>query len=405
MGPSYDEIAQNTLQTCTNLANALTNFGSVLYANGYNYAISNTSNPPNPGIQKVGDYDVTIPTSVHDNGIGIKHSGGASAFFDGLVASVLSEFGKLPNGDIDKLDTAKTSWEAFAGHETVSGAGARISAISALFDGLDDAGNRQLIHDHFSTLRTGADDVVEGARTVAASVNDYHTGTVDLGGEIASLINQLELTIAVIAVGAGVAFLFSLGTSAAVGGAAIAADVAATATSIRSAYQASNLLEVVGLATVAAGAVGMIAPFDCLPSLQRSMTALAGIVALRVIVDETGALTTATAYDDLPLAPDAKKPEGFTDESEEHVRDSHFPGGSDVTEKKSVFREEVDLEELAKAAADVEAHGPNRRGNFERVVEAVEEIGNVSKMLGGQPTKYYKVITDPWGTVMSIYPI
>lgn len=267
-GESYDQVAQQSMQTCTSLANALTNFGSVLYASGYNYGISNTSNPPSPGIQQVDEHNVAIPTSLCNNGIGIEDRGGVAGFFDGLVSRIVSEFGKLPNGDIGKLDTAESAWTDFSRNETSTSASARISAISALFENMDDTDNRRLIQEHFDTLRASAENLDTGAETIAASVGNYHNETVALGESLSSSINALELTIAVAALGAGVAFLLSLGTSAAVGGAAIAADVAATATTIRSAYRASNLLKVVGLATVAAGAVGVIDAFNDVPNLQ-----------------------------------------------------------------------------------------------------------------------------------------
>ncbi|MGW4769835.1 hypothetical protein ACWEO2_17540 [Nocardia sp. NPDC004278] len=134
-GEAYDKAAQQTMQACSSLANALTNYGAVLYANGYNYAIANKSNPAPPRIhaQEVGEYKVTIPSSVHDNGIGFTDHGGLKKFLDKLVAKVLAAFGKLPNGDHTKLDKAHTTWNTFANHDTIAGAAARISAISALF--------------------------------------------------------------------------------------------------------------------------------------------------------------------------------------------------------------------------------------------------------------------------------
>ncbi|MEU0501066.1 hypothetical protein ABZ293_08380, partial [Nocardia sp. NPDC005998] len=69
-GKTYDRLAQETMQTCTNLADALTNFGNMLYAAGHNWALSNNSNPmpDRPTVTAMSEYKVTIPTSVGDNG-------------------------------------------------------------------------------------------------------------------------------------------------------------------------------------------------------------------------------------------------------------------------------------------------------------------------------------------------
>lgn len=106
------------------------------------------------------------------------------------------------------------------------------------------------------------------------------------------------------------------------------------------------------------------------------------------------------------MAPDASKPEDFTDESEAYVRDSHFPGGRLATDKKSIFRDVTNLDEMVEAAENVPARGPNASGKYEREFDAGEVIGNVSKEWGaGRETTRYKIATDKYCTVMSIYPI
>ncbi|MET8875737.1 hypothetical protein, partial [Nocardia sp. NPDC004604] len=262
-GEAYDQAARQTMQACSSLANALTNYGAVLYANGYHYGTANKSNPAPPRIhaQEVGEYKVTIPSSVHDNGIGFTDHGGLKEFLDKLVAKVLAAFGKLPNGDHTKLDKAHTIWNTFANHDTITGAAARISAISALFDGMDDPTNRQLLQDHFTTLKTAADTVATASQKMAAPVKDYHDATVALGNDNATAINALELSISLIAITAGVAFLFSLGSSAVAAAAAIDADVALTINAIQTSYRASQMVRIIGLTSLAAGAVGTIDAF------------------------------------------------------------------------------------------------------------------------------------------------
>ncbi|MBO0855723.1 MAG: hypothetical protein J2P18_18385, partial [Nocardia sp.] len=222
-GESYDHAAHHTLQASASLANALTNYAAVLAAQGYNWGIANKSNPPppRPDTTQVADYRVDLPTSVGDNGLGFAHSGGVKAFFDQLVTAVADRFGKLPNADAGKLDAAHTTWTTFANHPTVTGASATIAAVSGLFEGMDDPVNRQLMQDHFATLKTSADNVAAGARSIAAPVGQYHSATVSFGETTANRINWLEAGVAAAAV-AGVALaIFTVGMSAEAAGASI----------------------------------------------------------------------------------------------------------------------------------------------------------------------------------------
>jgi hypothetical protein len=289
-GTAYDKATQQTMQACSSLANALTNYGAALYAMGYNYGIANHSNPPppQPDISQVGLYAVQNPSSVANNGIGFAGHGGVKEFFDKLTAKVLSAFGKLPNGDAAKLDKAHATWNTFAQHPTITGASARIQAVSAQFDGMDDTANRQLLQDHFATLKTGADTVTTAAQNIAGPVGDYHAATVALGNQISSQINTLELTISITAIAGGLLVLFSVGTSAVAASVAIDADVVETTEAIQTAYQASQMTKVLGLAGLAAGAVGVIDAFHALPTvdLDKAIKNLAAIIAMRALIDD-----------------------------------------------------------------------------------------------------------------------
>ena len=298
-GRAYDTAAQQTMQACSSLANALTNYGAALYAMGYNYGIANKSNPApsRPDVNQVGEYKVSIPSSVADNGVGFADHGGIKAFFDELIAEVLSMFGKLPNGDVTKLDKAHTTWDTFAKHDTLTGAASRISAISTLFDGMDDATNRGLLQDQLATLKTSADTVSTAAQKMAAPVGDYHDATVALGSQTSSTINSLELTISLTAIAGGLFALFSLGSSAVAATAAVDADVIATADAIQTAYRGSQMVKVIGLASLGAGAVGVIDAFHALPSvdLDKAITNLETLILMKVIVAADGALNVAVS--------------------------------------------------------------------------------------------------------------
>lgn len=131
------------------------------------------------------EHKVSIPTSVRDNGLGIDHHGGVQELFDALIARIMNEFGKLPNGDVDGLAKAAQTWQTFAGHDTVTGAAGRISAIVALFDPVQDKTNLQPILDHLDTLRGGADQLVAATQNLAIPVGDYHSGMVEVRGRSA----------------------------------------------------------------------------------------------------------------------------------------------------------------------------------------------------------------------------
>ncbi|MFI9401087.1 hypothetical protein [Nocardia sp. NPDC052316] len=289
-GEKYDRTARDTMQSCTNLADALTNFGYVLYATGYNYGIGNNSNPPppRPDVREVPQYQVTIPTSVRDNGIGIEHHGGVQELFDLLIAQILEQFGKLPNGDIKKLEKASTTWTTFANHETVTGAAARITTIIGLFDKIEDEKNLSPLLDRLETLRNGATQVAAATQNLAAPVADYHAGTVQVRGNIESSITQAEWAIGLTVVAAAAAAFFTFGGSAAAGAGGVGVIVTNTINTIRTVYQGSNLLKAVGLATAAAGAVGVINSFDKVPDLGTTLTSLASIIAMRVLIDGDG---------------------------------------------------------------------------------------------------------------------
>ena len=309
----YDRSAQHTLQVSASLANALTNYGAVLYAQGYNWGIANKSNPPppRPNTGQVGEYSVVLPTSVGDNGSGFEHSGGVKQFFDDLVKAVIEKFHQLPNADASKLKVAHNSWKTFSTHETLTGAAARIDTISALFDGVDDPTNRTHIQDHFATLKGSATSLTASTTSVATSVGKYHDATVAFGDDVATKINWLEAGIAAAAV-AGVALaIFTVGMSAEVAGESIAAGVTATIGAIESAFSGSALAGILGAGALVGGIIAIDAFTDVPEDLEREATKLAAIIAMKVLIDEE-----ATEH---PAEPDFRHGEYTQAEIEEFI--------------------------------------------------------------------------------------
>lgn len=183
-GETYDERARTVMQTCTNLADALTNFGYMLSAIGYNHGVANKSNPDHPHITDVTVHSVQIPSAVADNGNGLGHEGGAPEFFGSLLGKVTAEFGKLPNGDLDKLATAETVWKTFGNHETITGAAARISGIAELLTGIDEPTTAQAVANDFATMRTAAEQLAGSTQLMAAPIGEYRTNTAETSRQI-----------------------------------------------------------------------------------------------------------------------------------------------------------------------------------------------------------------------------
>ncbi|MEV0110739.1 hypothetical protein AB0H42_31015 [Nocardia sp. NPDC050799] len=289
-GQAYDQSARETMQACTNLADALTNFGYVLYATGYNYGINGKANPapPRPQVQEMTEHKVSIPTSVRDNGLGIDHQGGVQELFDALIAGIMNEFGKLPNGDVDGLAKAAQAWQTFAGHDTVTGTAGRISTIVGLFDTIQDKTNLQPVLDHLETLRGSADQLAAATQNLATPVGVYHSGMVEVRGEISRQITNTEWAVGITVVAAAAAAFFTWGASAAAAGGGVTVMVGNCINAIRNAYQASRLFKAVGLATAAAGAVGTIRAFDAVPDLGNTLTSLGAIIAMKVLIDDDG---------------------------------------------------------------------------------------------------------------------
>ncbi|WP_195057761.1 MULTISPECIES: hypothetical protein [Nocardia] len=401
-GETYDEHARTVLQTCTNLADALTNFGYLLYATGYNHGIANKSNPDRPHLADVTVHSVRIPSSVADNGNGLGHEGGAAEFFDSLLDKVTAEFGKLPNGDLGKLAAAETAWKTFGNHEAVTGAAARISAIADLLTNIDEPLTRQGIANDFAIMKTAAESLTGAAQVMAAPIGEYRTNTEATSRQISSETTTFLVESGIIIAAAVAVSWLTVGGSLAAGAGGVVALAGDTALAISRIYRASRLWSLLGLAAAATA----ITAFDALPDLNQITTSLAAIILSRANIDgePIGGQTSETRYEDLPAAPEIPLG-GLTDASETYVRGKHVEGGSAATGQKSTFPDDTDLDELIDAADDVPARGPNDYGNYERVVDAGRPVGNLSPESGGQPTTRYKVITDRWGTVVNMFPV
>ncbi len=102
------------------------------------------------------------------------------------------------------------------------------------------------------------------------------------------------------------------------------------------------------------------------------------------------------------------EPPALTDVGLRKVQRVHMPGGDLVNDGKSLFyadTTEQDLDALVEQSESVEAHGPNESNYYERDVYAGRYIGKLCKKSGGEDTKWYRVVQDIYGSVITMHPI
>lgn len=295
---AYDGVARSTLQACTNLSDALTNFGNILYASGYNYGTSNNSNPspPRPNIVAMTEYKVELPSATTAiASMGVRNDGDGE-FFDKLLDEITAEFKKLPNADIDALAEVSTAWSTFSASEALSGAKARIDTISQMFESMDRVENRTLIQQHLNTISTSAETIVLAGQNIAAPISEFNTGIHEtntaINHEFTMLAAQIAVTIGVAAVG----FLFTMGGSGALAVVRIGVVIANAMSGIRKALNAQKLLKILGFSAAFGGAVAAITAFEKVPDTSKVALALVEIIAMKVLLDE-GAEEAAEVLD------------------------------------------------------------------------------------------------------------
>ncbi|OXR39651.1 hypothetical protein B7C42_08282 [Nocardia cerradoensis] len=129
---------------------------------------------------------------MRDNGIGFTHQSDTDTFFEKVVRKVEDDFGKLPNGDVIKIEKAYRSWFDFAMNPTITDAHDRILVISDHFIDMDDAAHRQEIQNRLNQLQTSAKTVAFAAQYLSEAIHDYFDATNALGMSCADRINLHE---------------------------------------------------------------------------------------------------------------------------------------------------------------------------------------------------------------------
>ncbi|WP_203236853.1 hypothetical protein [Nocardia panacis] len=289
-GKTYDRVARETMQTCTNLADALTNMGYMLSAAGYNWALANRSNPmpERPTVSAMSEYKVSIPTSVGNNGDGVTEGhGSVPGFYDALVGKIQNEFGgKLPNGNKDKLAKAASTWKAFAEHKTITDAASRVTEITNLFNDIQDKKGLDPLLRHLTTLNGSATHLASASLSLATPVAEYSSATSEVRDKFKDAVTNALIaagTTVVIGIAASWITAALSDVAAGVGVVVIAGN---TARVLKSAYDTSKLIKIIGTAAAVAGATAAtVTAFENVPDLTGEVAKLAAILLMKVYID------------------------------------------------------------------------------------------------------------------------
>ncbi|WP_067655988.1 hypothetical protein [Nocardia harenae] len=287
-GNDYDALSTSTLQTCTNMADALSNLGYVIAAFGYNHGINNRSNPApaRPAVGELEQHRVALPSAVGDNGLGTSRDDADSeGLFDLFADKIIEAFGKLPNGNVSDLSKAKDGWEKFAANTTITGAPAQIAAIKAMFDTMQDP-NLDPILRHFDSLHSASTQLASTSMELSKRVTAFRDGTEKIRDQISTDVTTAAAAIAAtVVIGVATAF-FTFGASAVAASGGTVALIANAVNAIRTAYVSTRWLELVGLSAATATAYVTLSAFDGIPSLTEVGSGLASIIAMRVYLDD-----------------------------------------------------------------------------------------------------------------------
>ncbi|MBH0774703.1 polymorphic toxin type 37 domain-containing protein [Nocardia bovistercoris] len=206
---AYDERAGAFTTAATNFVNALTHFGDILIASGYNWECANyaANRDPNKGdgpscprrIPSEVPYGADIVVGVassRDNGPGLQTD--FPELYDKVVAKVAG--GEIPDGDTDKLDKAAKAWKRFAEDNAVFGAEARLRAVA---DGLSsfNAPDIRNLTEHLGTLSTNAGQIrlaaVDLTGATAAHQAALATARSEINAKVAAILVAASVVIAV----------------------------------------------------------------------------------------------------------------------------------------------------------------------------------------------------------------
>ncbi len=289
---SYDAVATDYTRAYASLCNALVHFGDALYAYGWNYAISqHPRNMPSKPSESELFYDagMAMPvTSYGANGNGAVKGDQDSGLYEQFIDKIRDQIGGLPNGDVDRLQTAVAAWQALSDHAALTGAAGQVELIIAILDpAITDPNNKPGIDAHLAALKKACGDLDNGAVTITCAVIDYRDGIVEIRDLIRGTVNSAVQT-AAFTIAAGIlSAAFTLGAGAAVAAGGTAAIIAEAVNAVRIAYQGSKLAKYLGIVFTAGRiASATVTAFDTVKSVGAVVSNLNPTLGIKINVDE-----------------------------------------------------------------------------------------------------------------------
>ncbi|MDV8023883.1 colicin D domain-containing protein [Rhodococcus sp. IEGM 1330] len=219
---SYDDRANETLDTIRLLAEAIHHYGDVVAQLGFNHAMADynasvaagqqSQLPPDPPPgQSAPMFVCKVP---------VPSAGGDGGLLDSGLGLVEKIGVIVPDGDTDKLEIARAAWAAIAADAACAAVPDALERAAATFDSVI-APDAVFVDEDLRELRDAADDVLNAANELAVSCEEHRDGLNqlrgDLMGELEGLRDDLLKELAITAaIGVAASFVtFGLGAIAA----------------------------------------------------------------------------------------------------------------------------------------------------------------------------------------------
>lgn len=232
---SYDTRAEAVIKMATDLAQATQHYGSLLLEMGYNHALAEYVAAGAVGAAP--DKPATSAPAVYLCRIPLPSAGGpGSGLIDGGVKLVEAIGITVPDGNVDLLDRAATTWAAIAAAGPVQTMAAELDQVAAQFEQITSP-DASFIDEDIRALKAATETTIAAFKELAASTRDHHDGQVELRAKMIDLLKELgEELLKELAISAAIAVASSVitfGIGAAVASARVVAIAAKVGRPIR----------------------------------------------------------------------------------------------------------------------------------------------------------------------------
>ncbi|WP_063047918.1 ADP-ribosyltransferase [Nocardia pseudovaccinii] len=226
---SYDTRAEAVLKMSTDLATATHHYGALLLEMGYNHALAEytaaglTGTAPSKPYTGPPAYGCRVP---------LPSAGGpGNGLLDGGVKLVEAIGITVPDGNVELLDRAATTWAAIAAAGPVQAMAAQLDTVAAQFEQITSP-DASYIDEDIRALKAAAEATIATFKELSASTRDHHDGLVELRAKMVELLKQLgEELLKELAISAAIAVASSVVTFG-IGAAVASARVVAIAAKI-----------------------------------------------------------------------------------------------------------------------------------------------------------------------------